>query len=643
MLDLSYDDRGNAISYVYKPENGVGAPSVASEVGRTVGANRYLKQVLYGNDEPYLPGVQEYSELPTQDTDWLFRPVLDYGEHGWDTPTPAEEGDWSCRADPFSSYRAGFEIRTYRTCRRLLMFHQIPEQSAQPVLVRSTDITYETSDAPGDPTLPSLTMLSSVTQTGWIATDSGGYEPPLSLPALDLSYSLLRVNNTVQAAAPENFVGGFDGTRERWVDLDGEALQRILTEDDGGWYYKHNLSVWAPDGGPASARFGPVTPVVDKPSRGSLALTDLNADGNPCAVSFALHAPGWFEYDADTGWMPFRQLAATASVDWASPNLRFVDLNGDGLADVLITEDDAITWYPWEVDEGFGELQRVIKPFDEDVGPGLVLADGTGAIYLADMSGDGLADLIRIRNGEVCYWPNVGYGHFGAEITMDAAPVFDYPDAVDQRRIRLADVDGSGIADLVHLGAQAIIDFNQSGNGWTAGTALEQFPTFAPELHASVFDLLRTGTACAVWTSALRGDSDAPLRYINLTGGQMPHLLTGAVNNLGAWHPEGDGFAPVERRGPVQRYLDAQLTLLSDANSRRRPNRSPAARTRPRGGVRIHAVRQRVVTAGRADCHRRRHRRRLRLLGGGLRLDRDARRAGPELEHRRGLCVGERP
>ena len=39
----------------------------------------------------------------------------------------------------------------------------------------------------------------------------------------------------------------------------------------------------------------------------------------------------------------------------------------------------------------------------------------TQSIYLADMSGDGLTDLVRIRNGEVCYWPNLGYGRFGAQ------------------------------------------------------------------------------------------------------------------------------------------------------------------------------------------------------------------------------------
>ncbi len=33
--------------------------------------------------------------------------------------------------------------------------------------------------------------------------------------------------------------------------------------------------------------------------------------------------------------------------------------------------------------------------------------------------GDGLTDWVRIRNGEVCYWANLGYGRFGAKVTMN--------------------------------------------------------------------------------------------------------------------------------------------------------------------------------------------------------------------------------
>ncbi len=51
-----------------------------------------------------------------------------------------------------------------------------------------------------------------------------------------------------------------------------------------------------------------------------------------------------------------------------------------------------------------------------------MFSDAAQSIYLADMNGDGLTDIVRIRNGEVCYWPNLGYGRFGAKVSMDRAP-----------------------------------------------------------------------------------------------------------------------------------------------------------------------------------------------------------------------------
>ena len=108
--------------------------------------------------------------------------------------------------------------------------------------------------------------------------------------------------------------------------------------------------------------------------------------------------------------MPFRALP---NVDFHDPNLRFTDLTGDGLADILITEDDAFTWYASLGEAGFAASERAVQAFDEERGPRFVFADREQSIYLADLSGDGLTDLVRIRNGEVCYWPNLGYGRFG--------------------------------------------------------------------------------------------------------------------------------------------------------------------------------------------------------------------------------------
>ncbi|MGH8524383.1 MAG: toxin TcdB middle/C-terminal domain-containing protein, partial [Gammaproteobacteria bacterium] len=144
-------------------------------------------------------------------------------------------------------------------------------------------------------------------------------------------------------------------------------------------------------------------------------------------------------------------------------------------------------------------------------------------------------DLVRIRNGEVCYWPNLGYGRFGAKVTMDNAPWFEAPDLFDQRRIRLADIDGSGVTDIIYLGHNGVrLYFNQSGNAWSQPTKLQVFPHVDNLSSVQVADLLGNGTACLVWSSPLPGDTRRPMRYLDLMGGQKPHLLVTTVNNLGA-------------------------------------------------------------------------------------------------------------
>jgi len=124
----------------------------------------------------------------------------------------------------------------------------------------------------------------------------------------------------------------------------------------------------------------------------------------------------------------------------------------------------------------------------------------------------------RIRNGEVCYWPNLGYGRFGAKVSMSNAPLFDTPDLFDQKRLRLADIDGSGTTDIVYLGrTQVTLYFNQAGNRWSGPQALTQFP--APDNVASVatVDLLGNGTACLVWSSPLPGDAGRQMRFESRT------------------------------------------------------------------------------------------------------------------------------
>jgi RHS repeat-associated protein len=549
----SYDDKGNVAVYQYKQENSEGVNlSQAHEHNRsdtTRSANRYIKHVFYGNRTPYFPDLTAGAAVPLP-TDWCFELVFDYGEHGDSAPIPQETGKaWHCRPDPFATYRATFEVRSYRLCRRVLMFHHFAgEPGVGPnCLVRSTDLSHRQPTQPAaDPTKPFYSYLLSVTQTGYRRNADGGYLSK-ALPPLEFEYTDAVIDETVREIDFEslrNLPAGIDGVRYQWVDLDGEGLSGILTEQAGSWFYKPNQSpvnLYPKDGRTvALAQFGPVELVARQPSIAALAsgrqhLLSLSGDGQLDLVAFDGPAPGFFERTDDKGWAPFTPFTSLPMPDWQNPNLKFVDLTGDGLADLLISQDDVFWWHASLGAAGFGPGQRVRQFMDEEKGPKLVFSDGTESIFLADMSGDGLADIVRIRNGEVCYWPNLGYGGFGAKVTMDQAPWFDSPDLFDGRRIRLADIDGSGTADIIYFAGGGVhLYFNQSGNAWGARRLLNEFPPVESMSSAAALDLLGNGTVCLTWSSPLLANVRRPMRYVDLMGGQKPHLLVRVTNNLGA-------------------------------------------------------------------------------------------------------------
>lgn len=59
----------------------------------------------------------------------------------------------------------------------------------------------------------------------------------------------------------------------------------------------------------------------------------------------------------------------------------------------------------------------------------LVFATEDASSFLADVIRDKLSDLVRICNGEVGYWPNLGYGKFGRKIVKDNLPTFEVADS----------------------------------------------------------------------------------------------------------------------------------------------------------------------------------------------------------------------
>jgi RHS repeat-associated protein len=543
LVSETRDDKGNAVLYRYKAEDGVGVDETqAHERHRTAAvrsANRYPKRILYGNRRTLLDGNGKRPIDLTQDdvraAGWMFEIVFDYGEHDDLRPAPHDAGQWAARYDPFSTYRPGFEVRTHRLCRRALMFHHFPTESeiGQDCLVRSTTFDYRET--------PTASFIAAVTHQGHRRVPDGYVTS--ALPPLEFDYSEPVIGHELHdldGDSLEHLPQGVDGSNYQWVDLNGEGLSGVIAEQGGAWYYKPNESPLARDGGERpSARLGPAEQLHDRPAAASMRsgrwrFVDLGGDGQVDVATMSPAPGGFYERTADRRWRPFRPFASMPTVSWDDPDLRLVDLTGDGHADVFVMEDQAISWYPSLGEDGFGYGTRLATPEDEARGPRLVFADTTETIFLADMSGDGLTDILRVRNGDVCYWPNLGYGRFGAKVTMDGAPHFDSPEQFDPRRIRLLDIDGSGPTDIVYLGQNASLWFNEAGNSWSFAYALPELPPMDSVASVAAVDLLGDGTACLVWSSPLPREAGVPMRYLRLMAGGKPHLLVGMRNNLGA-------------------------------------------------------------------------------------------------------------
>ncbi|MEY4905631.1 MAG: mono(ADP-ribosyl)transferase SpvB, partial [Bacteroidota bacterium] len=452
------------------------------------------------------------------------------------------------RADAFSSYRSCFEMRTYRLCQRVLLFHKFSDTTddngslvkglndGEPTLVRSINFEYKYSNiykkgANLTQNDAELTYLTAIEQIGYIKKPDNTYSSK-SLPKMTFDYQWLTWNKEVKEVSAENLVHapvGLSGNYQ-WTDLYNEGINGILTEQANAWFYKSNLG---------NGEFSQAAMVMPKPSfmglgNGTLQLQDLDANGEKQLVVNSGGVQGYFELSDDGEWQQFKAFLKNLNLDLKNPNVRMLDVNGDGKPEVVLSDEGAFWFWENEGKIGYDAPELATKPYDEERGAAIVFQDQEQRIFLADMSGDGMTDIVRIRNGEVCYWANMGYGRFAPKVTMSNAPIFDHSDLFNPSYIQLADISGTGATDIIYLGKNQFNAYlNCSGNAWTKGEAIEPFfPTEQPN-RLTVTDLLGNGTACIVWSSEMPAYSAAPMRYIDLMGGKKPHIMVSHENGMG--------------------------------------------------------------------------------------------------------------
>ncbi|GGN81504.1 hypothetical protein GCM10011579_068160 [Streptomyces albiflavescens] len=510
LLEEVRDDRGNIARYEYKREDTAGvAPEPGEQHRLKPGvppqSNRYLKRIRYANATP---GDAASGRLLV---------VFDYGEHDL---APDEVRTWPSRLDGYSDYRAGFEIRTWRLCRRVMMFHDFGADlgaGPTPRLVRTIELTYQSDRV--------SSLLTAVRQVGY--RWNGASYDTAALPPVEFRYSAARQADQVRDI---RLTGVADGARMQFVDLDGDGLPGVLASTPAGWWYQR------PAG---DAAFDPPVKVDELPPTGRLdgvppPLRDVDGSGRIACVAEGSGPVGTSLRRPDGSWERFHPYRLRTVQDLTDSRLQRVDLDGDGVPDLLCRGPDEVNWTTATGQDGYGATRRIPTAAHEEAGPRPPGNDAGHAWFASDMSGDGLVDLVRVRNGSVDYWPNLGWGRFGGRVTMTGTLSFDSNEKFNPERIRLADLDGSGTADLLYLGDRDIkVWLNQSGTGWSPGRVIAPIPAVDNLDELQVLDLVGAGTPCLVWTTS--SPSSGPVaRYLDLAVDGRPRQLRRITNNLGA-------------------------------------------------------------------------------------------------------------
>ncbi|HVH12887.1 MAG TPA: toxin TcdB middle/N-terminal domain-containing protein, partial [Longimicrobium sp.] len=310
------------------------------------------------------------------------------------------------------------------------------------------------------------------------------------------------------------------------VDLFGRGLPDLL-EMNGRVRYWRNLG---------GGRFDRARTMSDAPAGVALhgpgvQLLDADGDGRAELLVTRGAQAGWFALGEDGGWdrRSFRPYAVAPSFSLDDPEVRLVDLDGDGVTDALRAGARLECWFSVP-DQGWGEAASVDRSVLEGL-EGLSFTDPR--VRMADMSGDGLQDVVVVRGRSVEYWPSLGRGRWGRPVRMADAPVL--PWNYDPRRLLLGDVDGDGAADLVYVEDGCVtLWLNRVGEGWSAPVVIRGTPRVADTDTVRLADVFGNGIAGVLWSGGGRTAGRAGLRFLDFTGGAKPYLLTGLDAHLGS-------------------------------------------------------------------------------------------------------------
>ncbi|HEY6000776.1 MAG TPA: toxin TcdB middle/N-terminal domain-containing protein [bacterium] len=299
--------------------------------------------------------------------------------------------------------------------------------------------------------------------------------------------------------------------RVHLADIDGDGIADLVQTSAAGevsWFPNDGAVGWKARRRMSLAGAAPPAPFTTADA----AVADLDFDKRMDVVLSTENGYAvWFNRGDDRYSEEVRTPGARhegAVLRFSTPGVRLADMNGDRLADVVRVTPTCLV-----VAAGMGHGR--FAPAVEVPIAGATLTDGAdGQIArarLEDVNGDGLADLVveRAEVGELHCWLNRGTDTLGPRIVVTGMPVVYAAGTA----VRWADLNGNGTTDLVYADSTAderlrMVDVGVLLGGSSHPNLLERVDNglgalTAIEWRASTELLVADGRTAHPWASTI--------------------------------------------------------------------------------------------------------------------------------------------
>ena len=417
---------------------------------------------------------------------------------------------YETRPDVVINGRAGFVRRITRRCRSISLHLATGGRT-----VRTLALTY--ASAP----LSNVSLLTAAQLTA-----HGDGQQDVAKNPLTFGYSTFDLHRPeirwLQGRPGDPLPPPLDDPDTALVALDDLPLPGILANRNGRYYY------W-PNNGSSGWDFP--RPLKEAPHVGSFGeagvqFMDMDATGSADMLVGIGGNPlnGYYENQGRQGFGNFIPYPRQARVlpPFESGRTRLGDLDGDGVVDALYTAQRGLVNFRNRGRGGWAD-----PPMAANV-PRVDFSDPL--TFMADMTGDGLPDIVRVRSGQVEYWVNLGHGRFGEAVVMANSPRLAGVSRAPEQ-VLLVDVDGDGCSDLVRISSAGVeLYINQSGSGFADPVIYPALPHPIPGT-VRVADMYGRGAAGLLYNSLRAGQTG----YVYFCWGQgaPPYLLQQVDNGCG--------------------------------------------------------------------------------------------------------------